>query len=231
MSKRLSEKKQLAYELLYLSLVGKQLRIIDSKISQQIGLKGTLIYESANFFHILTKKGQIKRIFKENVTLQMQHCGKTLNMDGRLLLSTLQTRIKKMKWVESFSLKLFTVAKYEKMANSVGYNIDYKPEKVSEDDNKCPYYGKTSVRGKMFEGTVISDDMSRTVKVSWTIAVKNKKYNRYEYKRSKVSAHNPDCIGAKKGDRVLIGETKPLSKTKHFTVLKILKENEIDKKE
>ena len=32
----------------------------------------------------------------------------------------------------------------------------------------------------------------------------------------------PEAIDAKLGDKVLIGETRPLSKTKHFAVLKIL---------
>lgn len=108
------------------------------------------------------------------------------------------------------------------MKNSVGYNIEGKPEKVSDSDSKCPYYGDVSVRGKMFEGVVVSDSMDRTVTVSWENLKKDTKYSRYYKKNSKVAAHNPDCIKAKKGDKVLIAETRPLSKTKHFVVLKVI---------
>ncbi len=117
------------------------------------------------------------------------------------------------------------------MKKSVGYNVDFKPEKkdTTSEDKNDPYFGNLSVRGKMFEGIVVSDSMRRTVKVGWDAIVKDAKYNRYFKKRTKVSAHNPDSILAKKGDTVLIGECRPLSKTKHFVVLKILgdqKQNE-----
>ncbi len=109
------------------------------------------------------------------------------------------------------------------MKTSVGYNLEYKPKEECFDE-KCPYHGKTSVRGKIFEGTVTSDAMSRTVKVEWETLVKDKKFSRYYKVKSKVSAHNPDCIKAKKGDKVLIGETRPLSKTKHFVVLRVIEQ-------
>lgn len=111
------------------------------------------------------------------------------------------------------------------MKKSVGYNIEEVPQNVSN-DKKCPYYGKVSVRGKLFEGFVVSDSMNKTVKVAWETLAKDTKYNRYLKKKTKVAAHNSDTIGAKKGDKVLIGETRPLSKTKHFAVLKILQKAE-----
>lgn len=107
------------------------------------------------------------------------------------------------------------------MKTSVGYNIDWKPESECN-DSKCPFHGETSVRGTTFEGVVVSDSMDKTVKVEWENMVKDKKYSRYLKSKSKVAAHNPDCVKAKKGDKVLIAETKPLSKTKHFAVVRIL---------
>ena len=109
------------------------------------------------------------------------------------------------------------------MKKSVGYNIETKVEVTSDsNDKKCPFTGDVSVRGKIFEGKVISDSMTRTVKVEWESLAKDSKYNRYFKTRSRVSAHNPDVIKAQKGDKVLIGETRPLSKTKHFAVLKVI---------
>lgn len=108
------------------------------------------------------------------------------------------------------------------MKKTIGYNVDFKPEEVSNKDKKCPFGGDVSVRGKLFEGTVVSANMAKTVKVEWETMVKDSKYNRYLKKRTKVAAHNSDAVSAKLGDKVLIGECRPLSKTKHFVVLKVI---------
>lgn len=110
------------------------------------------------------------------------------------------------------------------MKKSVGYNLDYTPEKPETTDAKCPYYGEVSVRGKLFEGVVVSDSMTRTVKVEWDTLVRDKKYNRYFKKRTRVTAHNSDAVAAKVGDKVVVGETRPLSKTKHFAVVKVIEQ-------
>ena len=118
------------------------------------------------------------------------------------------------------------------MKKSIGFGIENLPQKdsnLSEDEN-CPFFGKISVRGKTFEGTVISDSMNRTVSVSFDRYEKSTKYERYFKKTTKLLAHNSDAIKAKKGDRVLIGETRPISKRKHFVVLKIIS-NKGDKNE
>jgi small subunit ribosomal protein S17 len=109
------------------------------------------------------------------------------------------------------------------MKASVGYNIDSKPSQKC-DDTKCPHHGEISIRGVIFEGVVVSDSMDKSVKVEWENMVKDPKYNRYYKTRSRVTAHNPICINAKKGDKVLIGETRPLSKTKHFAILKVIEQ-------
>ena len=109
------------------------------------------------------------------------------------------------------------------MKQAVGYNIDFKPQSECA-DSKCPYHGEVSVRGKLFEGTVVSDSMNKTVKVAWENVVKDTKFSRYFKTTTKVLAHNPDCVKAKKGDKVLIGETRPLSKTKHFAVLQVVEQ-------
>ncbi len=109
------------------------------------------------------------------------------------------------------------------MKSSVGYKLDYKPNEVCDDVN-CPYHGTLSVRGKIFEGYVTSDSMQRTVKVEWDVEVRDSKYRRYLKTKTSVSAHNPDCISAKLGDKVLVAETRPLSKTKHFAVLRVIEE-------
>lgn len=83
-----------------------------------------------------------------------------------------------------------------------------------------------SIRGRTFTGKVVSAKMHNTVVVQWERRVLIPKYERYEKRKSKVNAHNPETINAKEGDMVEIQETRPLSKTKHFVVTKIVSEVE-----
>ncbi|MCF7798721.1 30S ribosomal protein S17 [Candidatus Woesearchaeota archaeon] len=83
-----------------------------------------------------------------------------------------------------------------------------------------------SVRGKTFTGKVVSAKMHHTVVVEWERRVQIPKYERFEKRRSKVAAHNPEEIHAQEGDIVKIQETKPLSKTKNFIVIEIVQKAE-----
>jgi small subunit ribosomal protein S17 len=96
-----------------------------------------------------------------------------------------------------------------------------KEPKGSCDDDKCPFHGSLKVRGRIFKGKVVSDKMSKTVIVEWPRIIRLRKYKRYMKKRSKVSAHNPECVNAKTGDLVTIMECRPLSKTKKFVVIEV----------
>lgn len=89
-------------------------------------------------------------------------------------------------------------------------------------DKNCPFHGRLSVRGRTLTGKVISDKMAKSVIVSWDRRVYVPKFERYEKRKSKICAHNPDCIDAKKGDIVMVSECRPLSKTKHFVIIKLL---------
>ncbi len=80
--------------------------------------------------------------------------------------------------------------------------------------------GGFRTHGRTFTGRVVSDKMHRTVTVEWERRVYVPKYQRYERRFSKVKAHNPDEIDAKVGDKVTIMETRPISKTKSFVVIK-----------
>ncbi len=106
-------------------------------------------------------------------------------------------------------------------ARNIGLPGVEPPEKECDDPN-CPFHGTLSVRGIVLEGTVVSDKMDKTVVVEREYLHYVRKFRRYERRRSKIHAHNPPCINAKKGDKVLIAETRPISKTVSFVVVKIL---------
>jgi len=99
----------------------------------------------------------------------------------------------------------------------IGYDVK-PPEKTCEDPN-CPFHGTLPVRGKILEGLVKSEKMQKTVIIERNYLHFVPKYEKYERKRKTISAHRPDCIPLKKGNKVKIAECRPLSKTKHFVVI------------
>ena len=97
--------------------------------------------------------------------------------------------------------------------------VDVKPPQGTCQDIKCPWHGKLPVRGRVFEGVVKSSKAKNTAVVEWGYNLYLPKYERFERRKSSVSAYNPQCIRAKEGDKVTIAECRPLSKTKAFVVV------------
>ncbi len=100
--------------------------------------------------------------------------------------------------------------------------LDVSVPKNSCNDVNCPFHGNIKIRGRLFEGKIIKTDVSNTAAINFSYHNYLKKYERYEKKYTKIKVHNPSCINAKIGNKVLIGETRPISKTKHFAILQIL---------
>ncbi len=109
------------------------------------------------------------------------------------------------------------MAKEKNKVRNIG--IDVVPPTERCEDKNCPFHGSLGVRGNVFTGTVIKADMQKTAIIEWERWVKVPKYERFTKKRTKLKAHNPECINAKPGDKVKIAETRPLSKTKHFVII------------
>jgi len=98
-----------------------------------------------------------------------------------------------------------------------------EPPKEACNDDKCPWHGSVRVRGLILTGVVSKARMVRTVAVEREYLRYNRKFKRYERRRSKIHAHNPPCVNAKPGDLVVIGETRPLAKSVSFVVLGVIK--------
>lgn len=96
------------------------------------------------------------------------------------------------------------------------------PENVCSDKN-CSWHGSLSIRGKILEGKVVSAKASRTAIVERDYLHYLPKYERYERRRSRIAAHNPECISAKEGDKVKIAECRKLSKTKAWVIVEVIK--------
>lgn len=76
-----------------------------------------------------------------------------------------------------------------------------------------------TTNGRVFRGTVVSAKMKDTVAVAVTRYVKHPKYKKYQTRTKKYLAHDAGNT-QKEGDAVTIRETRPLSKNKHFEVVK-----------
>ena len=75
---------------------------------------------------------------------------------------------------------------------------------------------------KELKGIVISSGkMRKTIKVLVETLVKHPRYKKYIKKRKKYLVHDENEI-AREGDIVLIRESRPISKLKHFYLVKIL---------
>jgi len=70
-------------------------------------------------------------------------------------------------------------------------------------------------------GTVVSDKMDKTVVVAIVESVRHPLYKKIVKKTKKIKAHDEEnACGI--GDKVLITETRPLSKDKHWRLVEIL---------
>ena len=70
-------------------------------------------------------------------------------------------------------------------------------------------------------GRVVSDKMDKTVSVAIERKIKHPVYGKYIRRTSKVLAHDAanEC---KAGDRVVISESRPVSKNKSWSVVNIV---------
>ena len=78
-------------------------------------------------------------------------------------------------------------------------------------------------RQKTRTGVVVSDKMSKTVVVSVTRKYMHPKYKKYVRQRKRFKVHDEDN-STKVGDKVLIEETRPISKDKRWRLREILEE-------
>ena len=72
---------------------------------------------------------------------------------------------------------------------------------------------------KTISGTVVSTKMDKTAVVAVTRFVKHAKYHKYFKITKKFKAHDADN-SAVVGSKVEIKQTRPISKDKHFTIVK-----------
>lgn len=99
--------------------------------------------------------------------------------------------------------------------------IDVRPpqREPAPDDQVNPFNGTLPVRGLTLVGTVRMKKMQSTVVVERVRNHYVPKFERYEKRTSRHTAHVPSNIDVEVGDEVLIAECRPVAKTVHFCVV------------
>ncbi len=99
---------------------------------------------------------------------------------------------------------------------------------ISCNDRLCPVHGKDKLklRGRIFEGIVIRK-LSDKVTIEMERMFKIPKYERYEKRKTKIHARLFPCLKNEfsVGDLIEVSETRPISKTIHFVVTKVIRRN------
>ena len=108
-----------------------------------------------------------------------------------------------------------------KQGRSIGIEVPF-PQKTCVEE-KCPFHGNLKVHGRVFVGTVIRDVFHKTATIEFPRQFYIQKYERYEKRRTRIKAHVPGCLEVTKGDQLKIAETRPLSKTKNFVAVEVIK--------
>jgi len=77
---------------------------------------------------------------------------------------------------------------------------------------------------KQKQGIIVSDKMNQTAVVLVERLVKHPLYKKYYRRHKKFKAHNPNNQ-YKEGDKVIIAETRPISKEKSWIIIGKVKDN------
>jgi len=78
---------------------------------------------------------------------------------------------------------------------------------------------KIVIKGKKYQGKIVSLVMQKTAVVEVESIRRHPIYKKAMRKTNRLAAHN-ELEGLALGDTVVIKEVKPMSKSKHFIVLK-----------
>lgn len=78
---------------------------------------------------------------------------------------------------------------------------------------------KKKPQRRTLKGVIVSDKMNKTAVVEVAELKLHPKYRKYYRVSKKFKAHNPDNK-FKEGEKVLIEETRPLSKEKRWSIIK-----------
>jgi len=90
-------------------------------------------------------------------------------------------------------------------------------------DKNCPVHGKLKVYRGTVKGIVVSDKPKNTVIIESDYLYHVPKYERYERRKTRIAVHKPPCMDIHRGDTIVAGKCRKISKTKSHVVLEKIK--------
>lgn len=107
------------------------------------------------------------------------------------------------------------------MTADIGLKVK-APERQCTDAH-CPFHGRMSIRGKLFDGRVTGNKAKQTITLQKEAPVYFNKFKRYARSKNTIHAHVPECIDVESGDHVLTAECRPISKSVSYVVVEVRK--------
>ena len=107
------------------------------------------------------------------------------------------------------------------MTRNIGLPVKESKNKIVENEKNNPFNGSLSIRGKLFEGTVIDANAKGTVVIQKESPIYFKKFKRFGRSKNKIHAHVPSNINVQEGDHVIAAECRPISKSVSFVVVEV----------
>ena len=107
------------------------------------------------------------------------------------------------------------------MTRNIGLPVKNPKKKIIENEKNNPFNGSLSIRGKLFEGTVINAKAKSTVVIQKESPIYFSKFKRFGRSKNKIHAHVPSNIDVQEGDYVIAAECRPISKSVSFVVVEV----------
>jgi len=108
------------------------------------------------------------------------------------------------------------------MTRNIGLPVREPKEKPLKNENNNPFNGSLTIRGKLFEGTVINAKAKRTVVIQKELPIYFSKFKRFGRSKNKIHAHVPSNLNVQEGDHVVAAECRPISKSVSFVVVEVI---------
>ena len=107
------------------------------------------------------------------------------------------------------------------MTRNIGLPVKESKKKIEENEKNNPFNVTLSIRGKIFEGTVINAKANGTIVIQKESPIYFKKFKRFGRSKNKIHAHVPSNINVEEGDYVIAAECRPISKSVSFVVVEV----------
>ena len=107
------------------------------------------------------------------------------------------------------------------MTRDIGIKVKSPKQAPDKTDQKNPFNGTLSIRGKLFEGKIVKTKAKDTVVIQKESPVYFSKFKRYGRSKNSIHAHVPTNLEVKDGDMVIAAECRPLAKSVSFVVVEV----------